>query len=364
MRTSRTLHLCILLGLGALAGCEDSTSPNPPLGLDAEAALADYEALDSAFASPAWEGFRALGDRTPFGGGAAVQAVAALEASAGPDGGRAFALELVRRLRASAPAGAPAAAPLISDDFRGVTFVYDAELDEYVADPEREGAPANGLRFVVYDVDEDGVPLPDQEIGYADLLDEGDESAEDAALRVVVVVDEVTRIDYATTVEIGFGTASLTVRGFVDGERAPRLDFDIAVDATEEPGEATLDATFELAVEARDFSITGEVRGVEEGSEGEGDIVVAVRHGSRTLDVDISGSAGQVDGTIHLDGELFATISGPASDPVFLPADGEPLDTGELLVLRHLADAAEDVFDLLEDLVDPVDELILLGIFL
>jgi hypothetical protein len=36
----------------------------------------------------------------------------------------------------------------------------------------------------------------------------------------------------------------------------------------------------------------------------------------------------------------------------------------EALVLRQMVDSAEDVFDLFEDLLDPMDELILLALIL
>ena len=58
--------------------------------------------------------------------------------------GRAFAARLAQRLAAAGHSRA-AGAPVI-DTYRGATFVYDAELDEYVVDPERTGAPAHGGR--------------------------------------------------------------------------------------------------------------------------------------------------------------------------------------------------------------------------
>ena len=43
---------------------------------------------------------------------------------------------------------------------------------------------------------------------------------------------------------------------------------------------------------------------------------------------------------------------------------GEPLTLGEGLVLHRIVDTIEDVFDFFEDLIDPIDELVILGMLL
>jgi len=78
----------------------------------------------------------------------------------------------------------------------------------------------------------------------------------------------------------------------------------------------------------------------------------------------MTGAAGQPDGSILLNDELFATGGGDAESPTILSADGDPLTFDEQLVLHRVLDTIEDVFDFLEDLVDPVDELVLVGIIL
>lgn len=353
--------LCAAL---ALAAC-DSTAPELDGLLDTDAALADYDAVDSILASPDWQAFQALGGRTPFSSGpAGVEAVASLDALGSAQGGRAFASRLAGQLAGVARAGPPAAAPIISDTHRGATFVYDPDTDEYAVDPERDGAPATGVRFVLYEVDEAGTPILEEEIGHADLVDEGDASAEDVALRLLVVVGERTALDYRTTVDIGFVWAEVTVAGFLADEDGTRLDFDIEARGTQGVGGATLDITFDVGVESRGFSIVGSVSGVEDGEEGEGDVELTVTHRSHTLAVDMSGANGVLDGTIRVDGNLFATVAGPAANPTILSADGDPLTFGETLVLRRVIDVVEDVFDFLEDLVDPVDEIVLVGIIL
>ena len=365
MPTTRIIRLSTLVMLGCFAAACESTT-GPVVDLDFDAAAADYSALDTLFASAGWSGFQALGTRTPFGAaGAAIGAVSSLEGSARPQDSRTFAVRLARRMRDAMTATAgPAAAPLISDTHRGKTFVYDPTLDEYALDATRAGAPATGVRFIIYEVDASGTPIVDEEIGYADLIDEGDASAEDVALRLVVVADSVTVLDYATTLDIGLVQGTLTVEGFLQGANGSRLDFDIAAVGTHFVGYSTLDLTFDLEVAARGFSIVGTVTGVQEGVEGEGDVDLTVRHRSHSVRLDVSGSGGNLDGSVYVDGQLFATVDGPAATPTILSADGDALTTAEMLVLHHIVDVVEDVFDFLEDLVDPVDEIVLLGVVL
>jgi hypothetical protein len=360
MPTVRSTRLLALLAMSLFAACENTTAPDFGLELDTDAAAADYAAFDSVFGTPGWSGFEALGTRTPWGGGpASAQAVAGLRDARS---GRQFATQLAQRL-AYAAGARPATAPVI-DNYRGDTFVYDPDTGEYAVDPDRTGAPANGVRFVVYEVDLMGEPIVEEEIGYADLIDEGDSSAEDVALRLLVVADDVTVLDYRTTVDLTLTSGAITVEGYLQGERGVRLDFDIEVVGTRQLDHSTLDIEFDLRVDARDFSIVGSVQGVEDGPEGEGDVDLVVQHRAQSIRLDVTGSEGEIDGSVYLNGELFATVTGDAENPTILSAEGEPLTPGQMFVLAHVVDVVEDVFDFLEDLVDPVDEIVFLGLIL
>ena len=372
MWKSQLSRLATIAALGTFAvACDSSTGPDLETTLDTEAALADYEALDAAFGSTELAGFQALGGRTPFGASPeAIDVVAALSAPNAEDGGRAFALNLARRIHAAdatlgpaATTRGPATAPIISDTHRGVTFVYDPETDDYAADPERTGAPETGVRLITYEVDEAGKPIVEQETGYADLIDEGEGSAEDIVLHLIVVQNEITVLDYRTTLDENPNRGALTLHGFLRGD-GMRVDFHIEAVGTESEAQTMLDVAFELRVDARDFSITGNVSGIEEGTEGEGDVDLTVRHGTHSIRVDMNGSDGILEGTFFLNGDIFATVSGPADEPTIVGQGGDPLTFGEMLVLHRIVDTIEDVFDFLEDLVDPIDDLVILGIIL
>lgn len=349
------------------AACGTSTEPEV-VELDTDAAMQDYETLDAVLSSNELVGFRALGGRTPFGGAPAVamDAAARMGMLRDRDGSRTYALGLFERLADSRAADGPMAAPIISELHRGATFVYDPEADDYAVDPEREGAPETGVRFITYEVDAAGFPIVEEENGYADLIDEGDGSAEDIVLHLIVVHDGATALDYRTTLDENENRGALTVRGFLSGDGV-RLDFDIEAVGTGPEGATTLDVAWDLRVAQRDFSITGSVSGIgedDEGDDGNGSVDVTVRHRDASIRIDVQNTDGIMDGTIFLNGDIFATVSGPEDEPTILGQGGDPLTMGEMLVLRQIFDTIEDVFDFLEDLLDPVDDLVILGFIL
>jgi hypothetical protein len=106
------------------------------------------------------------------------------------------------------------------------------------------------------------------------------------------------------------------------------------------------------------------MRGPREGVEGEGDVDLTVRHRDQSFRLDAGAEGGQLDATVYLNGEVFATAEGPHKSPTLLGRTGEPITGIELLVLGRITDSAEDVFDFLEDLLDPVDDLVFWGLVL
>ncbi len=256
------------------AACETGTEPEDRIAFDAQAALENHQALDLILESDAMEAFRALGAGITFQG-------VAPESELGPG---------------------PLNDPIISIFRRGKTFVYDPDLGRYVIDQDREGAPATGVRFILYQPGVGGKPDP--------------------------------------------------------------LDFGIEVRGTESAQENRVDIDFEMGIASRDFLITGSVSGVENESGAGGEIDLLVRHGSDSFQVEVSGTDDSIDGTIFLNGEPFATVTGDPDDPTFTSATGPSLTWAEMLVLRQIIDSTEDVFDFWEDLLDPVDELVILAIIL
>lgn len=328
------IRMVALVGMTLAAGaCESSTGPATLDDFDAQAALEDYQAVDAVLSSTGWAGFQALGDRVPVTGIAAVGAAV--------DG--------------------PANAPIISEQNRGTTFVYDPAVDEYVADPSRMGAPATGVRFILYD-ESSGQPNPEQEIGFADLIDEGDGSAEDIVLRFVCEQNGLVILDYSTSLDELDAGGRITVDGFLQSD-VDRLDFDIDVQGSEQEDSSTFDLQFHMAMDSQDFEISGAILGTE-GDDESGHVDISVRHGEASMRVDLTDSGETMSGTIFLNGEVFVTVAGDSEDPTFTGAGGEGLTTSEIAVLMQVVATIEEVCELFEGLVAPIEGLVALGIVL
>lgn len=356
-RTTQALTFALI---AASAACEQSTGPAD--SLDAAATLADYQAMSQLLGSEGFVAINGLGGRTPMSTGALVSSMQRLPGLLTERGGREYAIELFRAATTDA-AHTTFAKTVISNRHLGRTLVYSTTLDQYVIDSARSGAPSNGVRFVAYEQDASGKPVVGREIGYADLLDEGSNAGNAIALRLKVVTRTVTTLDYRTTVDIATDAGSIDVTGFaVDG--AARFEFTIGLDARKVGTATRIDADFQLGVPTRNFTVTGTVRGVEEGRDGVGNISVTAKHQGNTLRSAVSGNNGVLEGSITWNGSTFATISGPASAPVLRGATGQPLTAEEMLVVRNVMRLNDDVFDLIEELVEPVEDLVLLGLIL
>lgn len=357
IRTSLPLALVIA------AGCQDTTGPDSLERLNTDAALADYAAMDAVLQSTGWKSFQmtaASMDAATLGAApaAAVHAGAALKQLAAGDT-RDFAMAMTGVANASA--GSSARIPLISDANRGRTFVYDAESHSWVIDPARTGAPATGVRFITYEPN-GAEPDPTKPIGHADLIDLGDASA-GIALRLLVVEGDLTVLDYQTTLAGAEGSGRVTVAGFVQNTR-DRLDFEIDVRGQNVAGVERGDVTFELAIAEREFRVLGDLHGEKQNGIEEGTVDLTVRHGASSFRVDVVNEAGQLSGFIDLNDAPFATVSGVDGQPVFKTPSGDDINGAQALVLWRVFDITEDVFDLFEDLIEPIAALVIIAIIL
>jgi hypothetical protein len=311
------------------AACDNAAGPEVDETFDARAAVDDYAALEGILSTADWQGLGVIAKAAPSGVPARI------------GGG----------------AAGPAGAPIISDLSRGATFVYDAVAGDWVKDPDRDGAPSNGVRFIVYE-EVGGVPDPSRERGFADLIDEGDNSVDDVVLRLQVTEEGEMTMDYGLQVDETAGRGFVRAQGFVRGDDG-RLDFDVALEGSEAgPNEIV----FDLAVEERDFGVRGNLIGSDHSDDGE--VHISAEHRANTLALDFVAEAGQVSGGVELDDAAFVLVSGTPDDPQFTRPDGSPLRAIEVLALLRIVDLAEDVFDLVEDLVDPVQDIVILGLIL
>jgi hypothetical protein len=236
-----TFALCVF---AAGCGTDDAMGPDADARFDAQRLTADVAATERAMRPPIWTSFAALGEHFDLGT-TATAAVAGsrelLDASDRLTSVRAkqIAIATAEQLMSVAAADVTPASPVIRPGALGRTYVYDASLRRYVLAPERTGASASGVRFILYAVNPvTHEPIVATEIGHADLIDEGRARATGIGLRLIVVSEGTTYLDYRVGIEGSPNSGALAVTGFLtDG--TTRLDFDIDVTGTAGPGGAT-----------------------------------------------------------------------------------------------------------------------------
>ena len=206
---SRSLVAVALAAL--LAGCgKDSTAPNAPFS--ASGTSEDMAALGQSFDSEALASYGGISTEiAAVVGGSAAMAVRAYPSLSLLAGDKAGAVRYGRALSRAYTGGGlrpsfSVAAARIPQQYLGVTFVWDVATHHYVAS-DQPGAPANGVRFVLYAVNPvTGLPIENPLTpidGYVDL--QVTESATSATARVVVVASDVTYLDYGVVLS---GTAT------------------------------------------------------------------------------------------------------------------------------------------------------------
>src|SRR5262245_47523409 len=157
--------LCAALTLAA--ACHDqSTAPHNPGTFDAAQALTKVQPVTAVVDQSIMHSFdRALTYFEQF-----LRSTPSLTlGSAGTPAG--LGLRLSQTLAPAADLRADA----IPDDDKGKTFVYDVAANTYVPDPTATGAPASGVRYVLYAWVEgqQAPPLPLTRIGYVDIAPVG-----------------------------------------------------------------------------------------------------------------------------------------------------------------------------------------------
>ena len=357
MRPVHSLRLFPILALVALvsSACADTTGPR---ALDADALEADLAGANNAVAAPAVVSFTEVGseiNRTLAllgGGSAVVDLPAALLVNP-----KALVERAELRARVRSEFGEAAAIPAAA---LGGTFEYSVALSRYVRGT-RTGAPANGVRFVLYAVDPatHDIIVPLVETGYADLT--RTVAQQTATARVEVFGGGATPLkvlDYSVTIGGAVVSPTVLVAGFAKhGTDSLAFSLRSALSLAQQ----TIAIDWRTALPSR--SLTSRVQ------------QTLVGGASPRLDIDglltsasgrvrIAGTIQQATGgtlTVSVNGNTFATITMDSAEddsPTILNGNGEPPTEREQHLLRHILDWFEDAFDTYEDLLDPVEHLL------
>jgi hypothetical protein len=361
--TPRFMTRCVAATALLASACTGTEIDAPPTAksFDAPAAQAQLQAVDGLLGVPAWRSFTAMSVHFGLGAATTAAVTGARELGVGAQSlssvdVRREAVASAARVLAATSAQDGAGVPALPPQARGTTFIWDAAQHRYVAASGRSGAPADGVRFILYAVNPlTNEPVVAAEIGYADLTDIGTGRATGVGLRLQLVSGATTYLDYSVTADGTETTGSLAVSGFItDG--TTRLNFQIAAGGTNVPGASTGQVTFQFDIPDRAFSATGDVRGSESLGGQHVDLVVRVHDARISFTVD--SDARSVNAVISVNDQVFATVTGDPHQPVVRGAGGRELRPDEAQALGHMMGLADTAFRMLGELLKPVETIL------
>lgn len=325
-----------LLVIAAAACGDDATGPGSDEPFDPEQANAEFAAVEQAIAA------NADLEADLLHVSAALEASAALIFEPSDLSVLSVQSPLVQPVRTAPLALNGASQPMIPADLLGTTFEWDEVGGVYVA-TERAGAPATGVRFIVYD----RTQAPPVENGFLDLTDESDASAD--RLNVHLEKNGVTRLDYDILVTETTGGATISLDGFLtDG--TSQIDFDVLQGITETADGFTLDLSYSLALAGESLGVSVDYV-MDFGTMTSIDFVATFVNGPNTLLVlDLSQqSEGAIAGTVEWNGDLVMTIADDGTgQPTFLGPEGEELTAAEAAAIEEMFEVSFAGIGLLE----------------
>jgi hypothetical protein len=343
----------------ALTGCGGDSGPDAPF--NPAGTSADLNAMNSAFASPAFASFSTFSIMfdAALGGAPIVSAsVQALDVRRGlssaergnPKAVRAAAKRAAERmatlLKRQRRTGFSASVAAVPAEVAGKTFVYDPGTGGYVQS-DRTGAPGNGVRFIIYAVNPvTWAPAePLTETGHVDLIDLSAGSTQ--AARVLVVSGGITYVDYTASATTQETSGRVSVIGVVtDGTIQANINLRSTFSYTE-----GLTLTYSLDLPQRDVSIDLTMNESESGT-----TVVSLTMSGPNGTVSMSGEFGETSGTLNvrINGHLFATIEASGSTMTITRSDGTPMAEDELVALQGVFDVQEAAFVAFDQMLAPV----------
>jgi hypothetical protein len=252
--------------------------------------------------------------------------------------------------------------PIIPDAITGTTYEWNVDSAGYVA-TARAGAPANGIRFIVYGIDPlTGDPLvPLVETGHVDLLDESTATSGRLHILVQGVGGTPTFLDYTATGTPSATGGTISAAGFVSngqaGSALRRLDVDVTLTLSQTFSVFTAGLVAALDVNQPDVSIdiswdyelgqTGRTEDVRFSFQRPGEVIII--EGVYTN----SQAGSTYDFEVRVNGGLFATITGSGGGVQILDENGDPLTQAELACLQALFAGWQEVVDLALEILAP-----------
>ena len=345
-------RLLVVLSLAACAAGDADGAP-----FNADGTSADLQAIAQVYRTPAVVSFAA--SRTLIDRALGVPTVAPATALVGSRSRSQFgthARSFARRVQAAATRGEeprPAGMAILPAHVHGATFLWEPRRGHYAASRDA-GAPAHGVRFVLYAVDPGtGRPAePLRPVGHVDVTDSV--TPAESAVRLRVVSEQTTWLDYAVSSDRSAEGAVVTMHGFVtDG--ADRVAFDVEATLGIEEGEDASRIDYRIAVPSRDLAVqwTVALGGLQSVAQPMSlDLALGSADGSVLLGGTVSGDAG----TLHVlaNNVPVSTVSLSRNGIALARPDGTELDSSEARALRHVLSSVEDASRFSDLLLAPV----------
>lgn len=326
------------------AACSDSTGPED---FDAPALQQKADQITAALSNnAALLALSAVTSATaPF---AAAQTAVGLVPSAPIDRATTTRLQGIARSLLSLGSASPLA--LFPVDLLGKTFVYNPDSAQYVLDPAGVGAPANGVRLILYAVDpvlsQPLIPL--QAVGYLDLKDVSNASQD--AVEIVATIGSVTYIDYTASASVGTTSITLGALGYVSNG-TNRLDFNLSLAVTQ----TSITVDYLLQAGGKSLELLDVLTQATE------NVTLTIDDGTDTVVLHVSGTTTGWTGDIRLNGAVAITIGGTPDSPTFTKWDGTALSDAEITALGHVVGVILNVFNTMDDLLGPALIVLALG---
>jgi hypothetical protein len=227
---------------------------------------------------------------------------------------------------------APAA--LFPANVLGKTFAWDPDSNRYRLS-NQTGAPANGVRFLLYVTGTNGLPVePLQPLGYVDLTDESTPSAD--VLGVLVQFGSQTVADYTISFVATTSSATITASGSLFGSTGSQVDFTLINGYNDATGTFTTDYHLEAS---NGFSIDFDLTQTETSAS----LDFVLSDGSNSIQLTANVGPAGISGQIRFNGTTVATITGDPENPTITGAGGRDLTDQEIAELEAMFGTAVEL---------------------
>jgi len=352
MFTARHRALAAAGLLIAAVACNNDNSTGPATLSNPSGLTASLNGVDSTFASAQFESFLALTGNlsvaSPAAPFARLRALVRGTAPRGANPSSATAYSRALRVLPRAMAGSEA---IIPDSVLGTTYVWDTLSQQYVAS-DSTGAPSNGVRYLLYEVDSTGqIGSPLTQIGHVDFIDLS--SGPTTSLETVIASNTFTYADYTVTGSGDSTAFTLTSAGYIQ-THLHRLDFSITFSLAS--GSFSIQEQFTEAADNLSLAFQFNVAATSDTSASVTG-AFTFTNGSQTISMTgggtLTSSVSDIQLTVKVDGNTFAIITAAGDSTSVTDAQGHPLSLPDEIALASAFDTLGHALDWLNDFVTP-----------